>query len=203
MNRELIVKSKECKQCTAIVKNLKYVIPAQPFQHYISCVQPNQEIHFDFGGPIFDEKKGNEIYFLAAIDRFYKYPTACIYEKVYSPNVLKFLYRYIKNHVIPRSFCWEKAKSIVGNQAKTFCNRDNNENFEALVNGHRDNGLVEKLIQRNKNKLACIKKENLSNNSFNIENAKKVIIHQFRICKQKTSKFSPFEAHLVESLITH
>ena len=88
MHRELIVKSTECKPCTVIGKNLKSVITAKQFTPHIPCVEPNQEIQIDFGGPIFDEK-GNEVYFLAAIDRFSKYPTAYIYDKANGPNVLK------------------------------------------------------------------------------------------------------------------
>ena len=88
MHRELIVKATECKPCTAIGKNLKSVIPAKQFTPHIPCVEPNQEIQIDFGGPIFDEKN-NEVYFLAAIDRFSKYQTAYVYEKANGPNVLK------------------------------------------------------------------------------------------------------------------
>ena len=44
MHRELIVKSTECKPCTAIGKNLKSVIPAKQFTPHIPCVEPNQEI---------------------------------------------------------------------------------------------------------------------------------------------------------------
>ena len=62
MRRELIVKSTKCKSCTLIGKNLKSVIPAKKFHSHIPCVESNQEMQNDFGGPIFDEK-GNEIYF--------------------------------------------------------------------------------------------------------------------------------------------
>ena len=57
MNRGLIVKSTECKPCTAIGKNLKSVIPAKQFQPHIPCAEPNQEIQIDFGEPIVDEKE--------------------------------------------------------------------------------------------------------------------------------------------------
>ena len=102
MNRELIVKATECKPCTAIGKNLKSVIPAKQFRPHIPCVEQNQKIQNDFGEPTFDAR-GNEVYFLAAIDRFSKYPTECIYEKANGPNVLKFLDLYIEVHGIPRS----------------------------------------------------------------------------------------------------
>ena len=84
----------ECKPCTAIGKNLKSVIPGKQFRPHVPCVEPNQEVQIDFGDPISDEKD-NEVYFLAAIDRFSKYPTACIYDEANGPNVLKFLDMYI------------------------------------------------------------------------------------------------------------
>ena len=127
MHRELIVKATECKPCTVIGKNLKPVIPAKQFNPHSPCVEPNQEIQIDFGGPVFDEK-GNEVYFLAAIDHFSKYPTACIYDKANGPNVIKFLDMYIENHGISRSIRLDQAKCLVGNQVKTFCDKNNRHN---------------------------------------------------------------------------
>ena len=98
-------------------KNLKSVIPANQFKPHIPCFEPNQELQIDFGGPFFDEK-GNEVYFLAAIDRFSIYPTACIYEKGNGPNVLKNLDMYIENHGVPRSIRLDQAKCLIGNQVK-------------------------------------------------------------------------------------
>ena len=71
MHLELVVKSTECKPCTVIGKNLESVIHAKNFHPHVPCVEPNQEIQIDFACPNFDEK-GNEIYSLAAIDRFSK-----------------------------------------------------------------------------------------------------------------------------------
>ena len=194
MHRELIVKSTECKPCTAIGKNLKSIIPAKKFTPHIPCVEPNQEIQIDFWGPIFDER-GNEVYFLAAIDRFSKYPTAYIYDKANGPNVLKILDMYIETHGIPRSIRLDQAKCLIGHQVKTFCNKNNIEIIEAPVNDHRAIGLVERLIQTIKNRLACIKEEKLSTHAFHVKHALKIIIYQLRICKQRTTKTSPFEAH--------
>ena len=187
MRRELIVKATECKPCTAIGKNLKSNIPAKQSNPHIPCKEPNQEIQIDFGGPIFDEK-GNEVYFLAAIDRFSKYPTAYIYEKANGPNVLKFLDMYIETHGIPRSIRLDQAKCLVGNQVKTFCNKNNIDINEAPVNDHRTIGLVERLIQTIKNRLACIKEEKLPTRAFHVKHALKLIIHQLRICKPRTTK---------------
>ena len=60
MKPEIIVKTTECKPCTAIGKNLTSVILAKHFKTHLPCVEPNQEFPSDFGGPFFDEK-GNEV----------------------------------------------------------------------------------------------------------------------------------------------
>ena len=48
---------------------------------------------------------------------------------------------------------------LVGNQVKTFCNKKNIQIFEAPVNDGCAIGLVEKLIQTIKNRLACVKEK--------------------------------------------
>ena len=194
MHRERIIKAIEYKPCMVIDKNLKSVVPAKLFNPHIPCVEPNQEIQIDFGGPIFDEK-GYKVYLLAEIDRFSKYPFACIYDKANGPNVLKLLDMYIENHGIPRSVHLDQAKCLDGNQIKTFCNKNNIDQIEAPLNDHRAIGLVERLIQTSKNRLACIKEEKSSINAFHIKHALKIIIHQLRICKKRTTKILPFEAH--------
>ena len=150
-------------------------------------------MRIDFGGPFFDENY-NEVYFLAAIDQFSKCPTACIYEKANGPHVLKFLEMYIENHGAPRSIRLDQAKCLIGNRVKTFCNKNNIQIIEAPVNDHCAIGLVERLIQTIKNRLACNKEEKSASNTFHIRHALKIIIHQLRICKRKTTKISPFEA---------
>ena len=195
MNPEIIVEATEGKTCTDIGKNLKSVIPAKQFKPHIPCVEPDQELQIDFGGHFYDEKS-NEIYFLASIGQFSKYPTACIYEKVNGPNVIKFLDMCIENHGVLLSIRLDQA-NFFGNQVKTFCNKNNIQIIEAPVNDHRAIGLVERLIQTIKNRLTCIKEERSAGNTFHVRHALKTIIHQLRICKQKTTEISPFEAHFV------
>ena len=67
--------------------------------------------------------------------------------------------------------------------------------IEAPVDNHRAIGLVERLFQTIKHRLAFIKEEKSTANAFHLKHALKIIIHQLRICKQRTTKISPFEAH--------
>ena len=52
MNSDLLVRSVECKPCTAIGKILKAIVPAKQFQPLEPCIIPNQGIQLDFPGPI-------------------------------------------------------------------------------------------------------------------------------------------------------
>ena len=101
---------------------------------------------------------------------------------------------YIENHGIPRPIRLDQAKCLVGNQVKTFCNKNNVDIIEVPVNDHCAIGLVERLIQTIKNRLACIKEKKLSTNAYHVKHALKIIIHQLRICKRRTTKISPLEA---------
>ena len=71
---------------------------------------------------------------------------------------------YVENHGIPRSIRFDQAKCLVRNQVMTFYYRNNIKIIKAPVNDHRAIGLVERLIQTIKNRLACIKVKKLVNN---------------------------------------
>ena len=102
---------------------------------------------------------------------------------------------YIETHGIPRSIRLDQAKFLFGNQVKTFCTRNNIQIIEAPFNDNFVIGLVEGLIQTINNRLASIKEEKSIDNEFHVKHALKIIVHLLRICKQKTTNISPFEAH--------
>ena len=108
---------------------------------------------------------------------------------------------YIENRAIPRFIRLDQAKCLNGNQAKNFCNKNKIEITEAPVNDHRAIGLEERLIKTIKSRLAFIKVEKSANNAFHIKYALKIIIHQLRICKEKTTKSRPSKNTLAENLI--
>ena len=62
------------------------------------------------------------------------------------------------------------------------------------ANDHRAIGLVERLIQTIKRRLSYMKLDN-RNNTFTIKEAIKSIVYPLRICKQKTTNVTPFQAH--------
>ena len=179
MRREILNKAAQCKPCTDIGKNLKPVVPASKWKPLLHCTEPNEEIQIDFGGPITKEKD-QDIYFLACIDRFSKYPTVEVFDKANGPNVLKFLDDYIQIHGVPRNFRLDQARCLIGYKVKNFCKQHNINILTAPANDHRAIGLVERLIQTIKRRLSCMKLDN-RNKTFTIKAAIKSIIYQLQI----------------------
>ena len=192
MHREILNKAAQCKPCTDIGKNLKPVVPASKWKPLQTCTEPNEEIQIDFGGPITNEKD-QDIYFLACLDRFSKFPTVEAFEKANGLNVLKFLDDYIHIHGVPRNIRLDQARCLIGNKVKTFCKQHNINILTSPANDQRAIRLVERLIQTIKRRLSCMKLDN-RNQSFTIKNAIKSIVYQLRICKQKTTNVTPFQA---------
>ena len=192
MHRAILNKADQCKPFTDIGKNLKPVVPASKWKP-LFCSEPSEEIQIDFGGPITNEKD-QYIHFLACIDRFSKYPTVEVFDKTNGPKVIKLLDEYIQKHGVPRNIRLDQARCLIGYKVKKFCKLNNNNIILAPANGHRAIGLEERLIQTIKRRLRCMKLDN-RNNPFIIKEAIKSIVYQLRICKQKKTNITPFQAH--------
>ena len=95
MNRDLFVRSIDCKSCTALGKNLKSVIPDKQYQSHKPRGLPNQEIQTDFAGPMNNEKE-HEIHLLTCIDKFLKNASVEICE-IAQKKLHKFV-KFVKSH---------------------------------------------------------------------------------------------------------
>ena len=193
MHRETLNQAAQCKPCTGIGKNLKPVVPASKWKPLLNCSEPNEEKQIDFGGTITNEKD-QDFPFLACIDRFSKYPTVEIFEKASGPNVIKFLFENIHIHGVHRNIRLDQARCLIGYKVKSFCKHHNINIITVPANDHRAIGLVKLLIQIIKRRLSCMKLDS-RNNTFTIKEAIKSIVYQLRICKQKTTNVTPFQAH--------
>ena len=193
INRDLINKAKTCRPCTEFDKNLKSIIPKSHWAPLPPCSEPNEEIQLDFGGPIIDGQ-GREVYFLACIDRFSKFPTLKLVTNANGPNIEKFLTKYIVHNGVLRNIRFDQARCLKGNKVKHLCARHNINLIYAPANDHHPIGVVERLIQTVKRRLGC-SKLNPNQLPFNIKNALRNISLELRTCRKKYSKLSPFEAY--------
>ena len=106
---------------------------------------------------------------------------------------MQFIQRYIFLHGVPRSIRLDQARCQTGQRIKIFYNQNNIQLIEAPIHDHRAIGLVERLIQTIKNRLACIK--TAARNQLNLKASISSLIYQLGICRLKTIIISPFEAH--------
>ena len=192
MQREILAKTSDCVPCTDIGKNLKPIIPKSKWHPHKACQEPNEDIQFDFGGPIINNKD-KDIYLLTCIDRYSKYPTVRIFDNANVVNVVKFLRDYAYTHGIPRTIRLDQVTCLVGKQVTNYCNENNINILDAPVGDHRAIGLVERMIQTIKRRLSCMKAEN--KDTFSTSKVIKQIVSDLRLTKQKTTKITPFEAH--------
>ena len=193
INRDLINKAKKCRPCTEFGKNLKSIISKTKWSPMKPCVEPNEEIQINFGGPIV-VGQGRKIYFLACIERFSKFPSLKLYNNANAINVEHFLNKYMSIHGVPRSIRMDQARCQKGNIIRDLCSRNNMRIIFAPANDHRSIGLVERLIQTVKRRLGCIKLDP-KQHPFNIKQSLRQIAQELRICRKKATNISPFEAH--------
>ena len=85
---------------------------------------------------------------------------------------------------MPDTIRLDQAQCQFGQQIKASCNQNYIHLIEAPIHDNRAIGLVERLIQKIKNRLACIK--TAMQNRFNLKAPINSIINQLRICRQKT-----------------
>ena len=123
MHRDIITKPAKCNPCVKIGKNLKSIIPSSKWAPLKLCKVPIKENQIDFGGQLFIEKN-QEVYFLACIDRFSKFPTAEVFDRANADNILKFLQGYVLLHEIHRTIRLDQARCRTGQQIKAFCNQN-------------------------------------------------------------------------------
>ena len=199
IHRDIITKTAKCNPWVKTGKNLKSFIPANKWAPLILCKVLKWEIQIYFGGPIYNEKN-QEVYFLACIDRFSKFPSAEVFDRANADNILKFLQEYVLLHGVPRSIKLDQAWCQTSQRIKAFFNQNNIQLIEDPIHDQRAIGLVERLIQTIKNRLKCIKMA--AQNQFNLKGSVNSIIYQLRICRQKTINVSPFEAHFGRKAIT-
>ena len=128
------------------------------------------------------------------MDRFSKYPTVEVLDKANGPNVIQFLDEYNQIQGIPRNIRLDQARCFIGYKVKKFCKQHSINIITPPANDHRVIGLVERLIQTIKRRLSCMKLDS-RNNPFTIKEAIKSIVYQLRICKQKTTNVTSFQAH--------
>ena len=194
IHSEIVSKAKACRQCIDKGKNLKALIPKTNLGQLPSLIEPNQEIQMDFAGPIPYKNTTQNNHILVTVDRLSRYPNAELFHNCDTETAIDYLERYCKIHGIPRSIRCDQAQAFKAKEFEIFCKNRNIKLILAPAGDHRGTGMVERLIQTLKRRLAVIDIDPMwSSETLSARIAS--IIENIRLIPNKTTKVTPFEAH--------
>ena len=103
--------------------------------------------------------------------------------------------RYISNNGVRRKLRCDQAQTFRAKKFQLFCSTNNIKLFFAPVDDHRAVGVVERMMQTLKPRLAVMKIDQ-TNTPYKLASDVAEIIKTFRITPHSVTKISPFEAHL-------
>ena len=194
IHSEIVAKAQACRSCTDKGKNLKPLISKSQLGSLPPLTEPNPEIQMDFAGPIPFKENTQNNYILVKVDRLSRYPHAETFHNCDTETALDYLERYCKQHGIPRSVRCDQAQAFKAKEFEIFCKNKNIKLILAPAGDHRGTGMVERLIQTIKRRLAVLDIDpNWSNETLSSRIAN--IIENIRLIPNKTTNTTPFEAH--------
>ena len=123
LTKEIQNKCDECIPCKMAGKSIKPQIPMSEINYLPPADKPNQEIQLDFIGPI--RFKQRRFYILISIDRYGRWPAACISEAPTGKTAKTFLEQYILLNGIPQTIRTDKGTAFTGNEFRTACKKLN------------------------------------------------------------------------------
>ena len=150
--------------------------------------KPNEEIQFDFIGPI--RFKQRRIFILISIDRYSRWPAACICKALNRKTAKTFLEQYILLNGIPHVIRTDKGTAFTGNEFRSTCKKPNIKLIYGTPYKHTGTGLVERGI----NTLKYLMKTNLED-KCTVSEALSRSLNVMRTTIHSIIKETPFERH--------
>ena len=207
IHRDIVALAQRCKQCTKTGKNLKPIIPKNKYTDLPPLSEPNAEIQMDFAGPLTYNNKDTHI--LVTVDRYSRYPHAEICNNCDTDTAINYLKDYIKIHGIQRSIRCDQAQAFKAKNFEIYCKDNNIRLILASTGDQRGIGMVERIIQTIKRRLAAINVDN-SWSKETLANKISAIIENIKFIPNTTTKITPFETHFgtkpntqTSNIVTH
>ena len=188
LTKEIQNKCDECIPCKMAGKSIKPQIPMSEINYLLPADKPNQVIQLDFIGPIRFEQR--RFYILISIDRYSRWPAACICEAPTGKTAKTFLEQYILLNGIPQTIRTDKGTAFTGNEFRTACKKLNIKLIYGTPSIHTATGLVERGIKT----LKDLMKTNLED-KCTVSEALGRSLMVMRTTVHSTIKETPFERH--------
>ena len=194
IHSKIVAQAQSCRHCIEKGKNLKSITPKTNLGSLPPLAEPNEEIQMYFAGPIPYKNNTQNNYLLVTFDRLSRYPHAEIFNNCDTNTAIEYLEKYCKVNGIPRSIRCDQAQAFKAKEFDIFCKNTNIKLILAPAGDHRGTGMVERLIQTIKRRLAVLDIDpNWSNTT--LANRLANIIENIRLITNTTTKIFPFEAH--------
>ena len=148
----------------------------------------------DFAGPIPFKTNTQNNYILVIVDRLSRFPHAETFNTCDTNTAIEYLESYCRLHGIPRSIRYDQAQAFKAKEYELFCKNRNIKLILAPAGDHKGTGMVERLIQTIKRRLAVL---DVDPNWSSVTPANRVAnnIENIRLIPNSTTKITSFEAH--------
>ena len=108
----------ECIPCKMAGKNIKPQLPMVEINYLPPGEKTNQEIQLDFIESIKFEHR--RFYILLSIDRYSRWPAACICEAPIGKTAKNFLEQYMTLNGLPQTIRTDKSTAFTGKEFRDF-----------------------------------------------------------------------------------
>ena len=178
----------KCIRCKMAGKNIKPLLPMTENNNLPLAEKTNLEIHLDFIGPI--RFKHRRVYILLSINRYSRWPAACICEAPTGKTAKSFLEQYITLNGLPQTIRRDKGTAFTGKNFRDFCKSLNIKLIHGTPYIHTPTGLVERGIKTLKDYLRTNLEE-----GYVINEALSRSLNVMRMTVHSSIKETPFERH--------
>ena len=188
LNKDIQTKCNECIPCKMSGKSIKPQIPMTEINFLPPVEKPNEEIQLDFIGPI--RFKHRRFYILISIDRYSRWPAACICEAPTGKTAKNSLQQYILLNGIPQVIRTDKGTAFTGKEFRQMCKNLHIKLIYGTPYIHTATGLVERGIKT----LKDLMRTNLED-KCNLNDALYQSLMVMRMTIHSKTKETPFERH--------
>ena len=171
-------------------EKLKILIRKQALEIVPKLTEPNEEVQMDFAGPIpFGEHKQN-YHILLSVDRLIRFPRAQVYKDCDTETALNYLEEYCRINCILCTYDVIKHRLLKPLNLNFSVKNRNIKLIVAIAGNHRATGMIERLLQTIKRKVAVMAPDPLWSSA---DLAK--IMESIELIPISTTRIKPSEAH--------
>ena len=137
-------------------EKFKTLIQKQALEIVPKLTEPNEEVQMDFAGPIPSGEHKQNYYILFSVDRLFRFPRAQVYKDCNTETALNYLEEHCRIHGILCTYDVIKHRLLKPLNLNFSVKNRHNKLIVATAGNHRATGMIERLIQTIKRRVAVM-----------------------------------------------